>query len=60
MARKRITQRTPERLIRLAYELERLASNLDYEGFEREAAGVRSMASKSGDIGRSLADTLKV
>ena len=42
--RKRVTRRTPERLIRAAYDFEYLAACLRAEGFEREGAGVREIS----------------
>lgn len=47
-------KRSGERLIRLAYELERLSARLREAGHESEANGVRAMASSAGNIGREL------
>ncbi len=54
MARHKITKRTPERLIKAAYEYEYLAGSLREEGYESIANGIAAIASKLGDIGRSL------
>jgi len=58
--RKRITKRTPERLIRAAYDFEHLASNLDHEGYGEEASAVRAAASHLGAVGRSMLDKFKM
>ena len=55
---KRITKRTPKRLIRLAYDLEHLASNLRAEGFDSIAETVLHCSGTLGDVGRSLDDKL--
>lgn len=54
MANKPNVKRSGERLIRLAYELEALASRLMAAGYESEANGVRYLSSQAGSIGRTL------
>lgn len=46
--------RSGERLCRLAYDLESLASRLRAAGYDSEAEGVRSLSSRAGNIGRAL------
>ena len=48
--------RTGERLIRLAYNLEAIATRLREAGEENAANGVRANASQLGNIGRDLRD----
>lgn len=52
-------KRTAERLIRAAYEYEALAQRMIADGFESEGNGVAHIASRLGDIGRSLMDVLE-
>jgi hypothetical protein len=54
MAKKPNVKRSGERLIRLAYELERLSVRLRLAGHESEANSVRAMASTAGNVGREL------
>lgn len=46
--------RTGERLRRLAYDLEHIASRLREAGEDSAANGVSHMASEAGNIGRDL------
>lgn len=55
---RRITERTAERLVRLAYELEQLAGTLTREGHESIGGGVRQISSDVGLMGRRLFDDL--
>jgi len=57
MARKSITKRTGERLVRLAYDLEYLANALKAEGHS-EADTVRVASQSCGYAGRSLLDRI--
>jgi len=54
MARKSITLRTAERLVRAAYDYEELATRLRSEGHESHADGLKDVSRKLGDMGRSL------
>lgn len=56
--RRRVTQRTPERLIRAAYEFEHLAASLTAEGYSDEGATVRQVSSLLGDCGRGLRERI--
>jgi hypothetical protein len=58
MSRKRVTARTVTRLLRLAYDLEYLSESLRAEGFSDIADGVSQIASRSGDLSRSLENRL--
>ena len=57
--RRTVTNRTGERMVRLAYDLAELASRLDAEGYRGHAAEVYHASSKMGDTGRSLLDELE-
>ncbi|WP_457302369.1 hypothetical protein [Phyllobacterium sp. P5_D12] len=54
MARKSVTIRTAERLIRSAYDFEELAGRLRSEGHERYADGIKDISRKLGDMGHNL------
>ncbi len=58
MSRKLVTERTGERLIRLAHEMEELANRLKDEDFQ-EQFDVRRASSMLGNAGRCLLDTLE-
>lgn len=46
--------RSGERLVRLAYDLEELASRLRRDGEQGFADGVKALSSRSGDVGRTM------
>lgn len=52
--RKKITTRTPERLIRAAYDFEYLAGNMRREGYESEAETLQQIARTLGRMGREF------
>lgn len=56
--RKPNIKRTPERLIRLAYDLEEVAARLREAGYPSHAATVRDISSLAGKVGRSLDEAL--
>lgn len=55
MTRKQL-ERTAERLIRLAYDLEQVAARLNAHGHDRYGYGVKDLASKAGRLGRDILD----
>lgn len=60
MARKKITARTGERLVRLAFELEDLANRLRDEGHKEAESEVRRASNRMGNVGRDLLDKFSV
>ena len=60
MSRTTITERTGERLIRLAHEMEDLANRLKDEGYGDSQADVRRVSTALGRAGRELLDVITV
>lgn len=59
MAKKKLSIRTAERLIRAAYDYEELAARLRYDGHEHWAETVKSISSQLGKAGRAMADEIE-
>lgn len=58
--RKPNVKKSGERLIRLAYELESLASRLRAAGYESEGNGIRAVSSQIGAVGRTLDEKVRL
>ena len=59
MAKGRITTRTGERLIRLAYDLEALSARLRRTGFDNEANSVQSAMKSVRAAGDSIMEKVR-